>query len=245
MKEAIWTSSSLVSRSSFESRRSRSRMPRNTRSAGCCGRCVHAGCWTGRASGCDCTGGGSTRRMRAAQLGSQQLHRPRRATTAGARTPRIVASSRIRRRAPWRRILASVLGWAPNATKGVPLVGAETCPRACDLSRGVETDDASGTIVFRLRGPDAEFLRTLTFVAPIPRGTPDPDAGRRPLPSTGPYMVASFAPDLALTLARNPTSVHGRASPAPTGSPTRSSSASPASRERSARSRRAASTSPR
>ncbi len=96
-----------------------------------------------------------------------------------------------------------------RATRGVlgqevGLVGGETCPRACDLSRGVETDDASGTIVFRLQRPDGEFLRTLSVLAPLPRGTPDRDAGRRPLPSTGPYMVASYVPRRALTLVRNP-----------------------------------------
>ena len=96
-----------------------------------------------------------------------------------------------------------------RATRGllgqeVAVVGGETCPRACDLSRGVETDDASGTIVFRLQRPDGEFLRMLTLLAPIPRGTPDRDTGRRPLPSTGPYMVASYVPRLALTLVRNP-----------------------------------------
>jgi len=87
----------------------------------------------------------------------------------------------------------------------VPLQGAEACTRgSCDLSRGVRTNDATGTIVFRLRRPDSEFLRTLTIVAPIPRGTPDRDTGTRPVPSTGPYMIESYVPDRALTLVRNP-----------------------------------------
>jgi YVTN family beta-propeller protein len=91
--------------------------------------------------------------------------------------------------------------------RGVPLDGAEACtsrPRNCDLSRGVRTNDATGTIVFRLRRPDSEFLRTLTIVAPIPRSTPDRDTGTRPVPSTGPYMIESYVPDRALTLVRNP-----------------------------------------
>jgi YVTN family beta-propeller protein len=85
------------------------------------------------------------------------------------------------------------------------LEGADACePRSCDLSRGVLTDDGTGTIVFRLRRPDSGFLRALTVVAPIPRGTPDSDTGTRPVPSTGPYMIESYAPKRALTLVRNP-----------------------------------------
>ena len=87
----------------------------------------------------------------------------------------------------------------------VPLEGAEACTRgSCNLSRGVRTSDASRTIVFRLRRPDSEFVRTLTTIAPIPRGTPDPDMGTRPVPSTGPYMIESYVPGRALTLVRNP-----------------------------------------
>jgi YVTN family beta-propeller protein len=89
--------------------------------------------------------------------------------------------------------------------RDVPLEGAETCTTgSCDLSRGIHTNDASRTIVFRLRRPDSEFLRTLTFVVPIPRGTPHRDTGTRPVPSTGPYMIESYVPERALTLARNP-----------------------------------------
>ncbi|HET7857198.1 MAG TPA: BTAD domain-containing putative transcriptional regulator [Gaiellaceae bacterium] len=87
----------------------------------------------------------------------------------------------------------------------VPLEGTEACTTgSCDLSRGVRTNDASRTIVFHLRRPDSEFLRTLTIVAPIPRGTPDRDTGTRPVPSTGPYKIESYVPERALTLIRNP-----------------------------------------
>jgi peptide/nickel transport system substrate-binding protein len=88
-----------------------------------------------------------------------------------------------------------------------PLVGAEACrrrPPSCDLSRGIRTDDATGTIVFRLRRPDDEFVRRLPYVWPIPRGTPDRDVGTRPVPSTGPYMIESYVPERALRFARNP-----------------------------------------
>ena len=54
------------------------------------------------------------------------------------------------------------------------LVGAEACkrrPRRCDLSEGVRTDDATGTIIFHLRRPDPDFLTNLLGWAPIPPGT--------------------------------------------------------------------------
>ena len=105
------------------------------------------------------------------------------------------------------------------------LVGADACkrrPRRCDLSQGVRTDDATGTIVFHLRRPDPDFLTNLVGWAPIPPGTPNRDLGTRPVPSTGPYMIESYAPKRTLTLVRNPTSACGRGSPARTASPTRS-----------------------
>ena len=87
------------------------------------------------------------------------------------------------------------------------LVGADACmrnPRTCDLSRGIRTDDATRTIVFQLRRPDGRFLKDLSYVSPIPRDTPKRDAGTRPVPSTGPYMIESYVPKRALTLVRNP-----------------------------------------
>ena len=91
----------------------------------------------------------------------------------------------------------------------IPLVGVDACrrqPRSCDLSHAIRTDDTTGTIVFRLRRPQpvGEFLRGLAFLAPIPRGTPDREQETRPVPSTGPYTIESYAPKRALTLVRNP-----------------------------------------
>jgi YVTN family beta-propeller protein len=88
------------------------------------------------------------------------------------------------------------------------LVGGDVCerrPRRCDLSRGVVTDDATGTIVLHLRHPDGEFLfNLLGNPAPIPPGTPDRLVRTRPVPSTGPYMIASYVPGRTLKLVRNP-----------------------------------------
>jgi peptide/nickel transport system substrate-binding protein len=91
--------------------------------------------------------------------------------------------------------------WFPS------LVGAEACkrrPRRCDLSEGVRTDDATGTIIFHLRRPDPDFLTNLLGWAPIPPGTPNRDLGTRPVPSTGPYMIESYVPKRTLRLVRNP-----------------------------------------
>ena len=111
----------------------------------------------------------------------------------------------------------------------VPLVGIAACTRprqSCDLSRGVQTDDETGTIVFRLRRPVrvSEFLSDdVRFLFPIPDGTPNRDLGT-PVPSTGPYMIESYVPGRALTLVRNPYFRVRSKLPARTGSRTRSSS---------------------
>ena len=64
------------------------------------------------------------------------------------------------------------------------LVGSAACarePKRCDLARGIRTDDAAGTVEFRLTAPDPDFLYKLTpfsYAAPIPPGTPERDAAR-------------------------------------------------------------------
>ena len=63
-------------------------------------------------------------------------------------------------RRAFERALRAELRWEQWET---PLVGADACkrrPQSCDLSRGIRTDDATGTIVFHLRRPNSEFMRT-------------------------------------------------------------------------------------
>jgi YVTN family beta-propeller protein len=113
-----------------------------------------------------------------------------------------VVASDFRR--AFERALRAGLSWEQWIA---PIVGADACrraPRSCDLGRGIVTDDRTGTIVFRLTQPSGNFLRTLTWVTPIPRGTPGPDTGSRPVPSTGPYKIQSYVPGRALMLVRNP-----------------------------------------
>ena len=96
----------------------------------------------------------------------------------------------------------------PNYYDGIP--GASACrqhPRRCDLSSGIVTDDAAGTVTFHLAQADPDFLYKLagSFVAPASPGTPDGVISRAPfLPGTGPYMISRFRPNESVTLVRNP-----------------------------------------
>jgi YVTN family beta-propeller protein len=84
---------------------------------------------------------------------------------------------------------------SPGTTYYSGIVGAEACarrPPACDLSRGIETHDATGTVVFHLRAADPDFLFKLTvigFSVPVPAGTPNRPLRSTPLPGTGPYAI--------------------------------------------------------
>jgi YVTN family beta-propeller protein len=85
---------------------------------------------------------------------------------------------------------------SPGLSLYAGLAGATACadhPRGCDLSRGIVTDDAAGTVTFHLTAPDPEFLFKLTeyaYEAPIPPGTPDREPGSRTVPGSGPYRIA-------------------------------------------------------
>jgi YVTN family beta-propeller protein len=90
------------------------------------------------------------------------------------------------------------------------VVGVAACaarpPRRCDLSNGIEVDNGAGTVTIRLARADPDLLYKLTFpfVSVVPTGTPLRPARTEPIPSTGPYRVASLEPDRELRLVRNP-----------------------------------------
>jgi YVTN family beta-propeller protein len=90
------------------------------------------------------------------------------------------------------------------------ILGAPACqqhPKRCDLSAGILTDDAAGTVTFRLGRADPDFLYKLALplVAPAPPGAPDHAISRAPfLPSTGPYIISQVKPGKSMTLVRNP-----------------------------------------
>ncbi|HYT78053.1 MAG TPA: ABC transporter substrate-binding protein [Actinomycetota bacterium] len=86
------------------------------------------------------------------------------------------------------------------------IVGADSCvskPEKCDLSRGIVTDDASGTVTFHLASPDPEFPFKLAVQTAnvVPFGTPIELTDM--IPATGPYMVKSRT-EKVIELVRNP-----------------------------------------
>jgi peptide/nickel transport system substrate-binding protein len=90
------------------------------------------------------------------------------------------------------------------------IVGAEAClatPASCSLSKGVVGDAAASTVTINLTAPDPEFPYKLAVphASVLPKDSPTTDAGIKPLPTTGPYMVASYDPNRALKLVRNPS----------------------------------------
>jgi ABC-type transport system substrate-binding protein len=99
-------------------------------------------------------------------------------------------------------------GASPAYYEGI--LGGQACslhPRRCDLHAGIVTNDAAGTVTFRLGQADPDFLYKLAMVlaAPAPSGAPGHLIGRAPfLPGTGPYMISQHRPGSSLTLVRNP-----------------------------------------
>jgi peptide/nickel transport system substrate-binding protein len=89
------------------------------------------------------------------------------------------------------------------------IVGADACvktPASCSLDKGVIGDAAAGTVTINLTAPDPEFLYKLAVphATILPKDSPAKDSGTKPLPSTGPYMIASYDPNKALRMVRNP-----------------------------------------
>jgi hypothetical protein len=90
------------------------------------------------------------------------------------------------------------------------IVGGNACaktPKTCDLSKGIVTDDAAGTVTFHLTQPDPDFLQKLAlpFGYAVPANTPDKEVGpSSPLPATGPYMIDHYTPNQEILLVRNP-----------------------------------------
>jgi YVTN family beta-propeller protein len=98
-------------------------------------------------------------------------------------------------------------GYGPSFLES--LVGARACvagPKRCDLARGVVVDDRTRTVTLRLTKPDPELPAKLAFpfFVAVPSGTPSRDTGTRPLPATGPFLIASFSPGRQVRLVRNP-----------------------------------------
>ncbi|MFF4117354.1 ABC transporter substrate-binding protein [Streptomyces sp. NPDC001714] len=89
------------------------------------------------------------------------------------------------------------------------IVGADAClktPASCTLPKGVIGDAKTGTVTINLTAADPEFAYKLAVphASIVPKDSPAKDAGTKPLPTTGPYMAASYDPNRALKLVRNP-----------------------------------------
>lgn len=89
------------------------------------------------------------------------------------------------------------------------IVGADACikkPVGCTLDKGVVGDASAGTVTVNLTAPDPEFPYKLAVphASVLPKDSPTKDAGTQPLPTTGPYMAASYDPNRQLKLVRNP-----------------------------------------
>ena len=112
------------------------------------------------------------------------------------------------RRGIQRQLIIGPAAGIPGYYDGI--LGANACQqhsRGCDLSAGIFTNDATGTVTFHLAQADPDFLYKLALlvVAPAPPGTPDRVISRAPfLPGTGPYMISQFRPNESATLVRNP-----------------------------------------
>jgi peptide/nickel transport system substrate-binding protein len=121
------------------------------------------------------------------------------------------------------RMQASGLGFSLGSFP-LGLRGETACDaRRCDLSDGIQTDDAAGTVTFRLVRPNPDFLvhlAALTY-AVLPSGSPARDLTGPRLVGTGPYRVAAYTPGREVTLVRNPRFVPYSAQAQPEGIPDR------------------------
>ncbi len=89
------------------------------------------------------------------------------------------------------------------------IVGSDLCLKdatKCTLDGGVVDDEAAHTITIHLTDPDSEFLYKLAtpFGTILPASAAPKDVGTHPLPTTGPYMFASYDPNKELRMTRNP-----------------------------------------
>ena len=83
--------------------------------------------------------------------------------------------------------------------------GAKRCkPNGCDLSDGIEIDQAARTVTLHLSRPDPEFLHKLHAVFITPASSPRKLMTTTPLPGTGPYMIERWDSKRGGLLVRNP-----------------------------------------
>ena len=132
----------------------------------------------------------------------------------------------------FRYSLERLLTIDPGQASTYGIVGAAGCAAAgsevCDLSQGIEVDDATGTITIRLNEADPDFLHKLAFPSAfvVPAGTPPRKVTDGSIPTTGPYRIASLDPKRELRLFAIRTFACGLPTPVRTATRTRSASIS-------------------
>jgi peptide/nickel transport system substrate-binding protein len=87
------------------------------------------------------------------------------------------------------------------------IVGADTFAKTkTGHISGITTDDKTGDITIQLNAPQGDFSNILAteFAALVPPTAPAKDQSTTPLPSSGPYMIQSYAPNKKAILVRNP-----------------------------------------
>jgi peptide/nickel transport system substrate-binding protein len=87
------------------------------------------------------------------------------------------------------------------------IVGVPACiarPKSCDLSNGIVTDLATGTITLHLTEPDSELMHWLAFMFAYVAPAEHPFGGKEQPPGTGPYKLVSFNRKRGARLVRNP-----------------------------------------
>jgi len=87
------------------------------------------------------------------------------------------------------------------------IVGADTFGKTkTGHISGITTDDKTGAITIKLNAPQGDFENILAteFAALVPASAPAKDQSTTPMPSTGPYMIKSYAPNKQAIVVRNP-----------------------------------------
>ena len=87
------------------------------------------------------------------------------------------------------------------------IVGADTFSKTkTGHISGITTDDKTGDITIKLKTPQGDFLNILAteFAALVPASSPAKDQSTTPIPSSGPYMIQSYAPNKKAIVVRNP-----------------------------------------
>ena len=87
------------------------------------------------------------------------------------------------------------------------IVGADTFAKTkTGHISGITTDDSTGDITIKLNTPQGDFSNIVAteFAALVPADSPAKDQSTTPLPSSGPYMIKSYAPNKQAIVVRNP-----------------------------------------